>query len=308
MSKTTEDEMVEVHLDNAGYSCPPNTGKIALIDADTVIFASCSVLAFREHLMPRENYTDEEWACVIAEPGYVEEHNIVEGIDLEEAYEHSLDKITSIMERTGCDRFEIHFTVGRDSFPYQVFPDYKVNRTVSNEVEDRPPYGIRELKDLFCERHPGSAFNNHKWEADHIVVCKRRDFPEKYILCAVDKDVLYTLPGMHFNYYSSTKYNIPMKWVTVTEEESVKRYYIQTLTGDTGDGVIGLSGIGPKKAEKALKGCTTEAEMWEAVVDMYEKHNRDVIDAVTNFRLVDMRQLKLNENGEYEVCLWKPVK
>ena len=43
-----------------------------------------------------------------------------------------------------------------------------------------------------------------KWEIEH---------PDDYILCAVDKDVLYTLPGRHFNYYSSMIHNIDMKFI-----------------------------------------------------------------------------------------------
>ncbi len=50
---------------------------------------------------------------------------------------------------------------------------------------------------------------------------------------------------------------------------------------------------------------TNPAECWVAVVDMYEKHNRTVIEAITNMRLVDMRQLEL-QDGEYVVKLWDP--
>jgi len=299
-----DEEFVDVTIDCRGEQLPQKTGKIALIDADTVVFASCSVLENIDELLPESMYTKEEWAGIIADPGYSEKDHTVSFMDIEEAITHSLEKIEYIMEHTGCVDFELHFTIGRESFPYTVSKDYKANRT--KDKTRKAPYNLRATKDAFCERYPNKVFAHTKWEADHIVVCKKRDNYNKYTLCAVDKDVLKALPGKMFNYYQSILYNIDMKWIENTEEEAMKAYYLQTLTGDAGDGVIGLKGIGPAKAKKALAKCNTKEECWEAVVNMYESNKRDVIDAITNMRLVDMRQLELNEDGEYEVKLWQP--
>ena len=108
-----------------------------------------------------------------------------------------------------------------------------------------------------------------------------------------------------FNYYQSTKYKIDMKWIENTETEAMKRYYVQTLTGDTGDNVIGLKGVGPKTAEKLLAKCKNPKECWDVVVKTYDHHDRGIVDAITNMRLVDMRQLELIDE-KYEVKLWKP--
>ena len=45
----------------------------------------------------------------------------------------------------------------------------------------------------------------------------------------------------------------------------------QTLTGDKTDGYAGCPSIGPKTAEKILKGAETLADMWTAVTDTYAK-------------------------------------
>ena len=297
-------EMVDVDLDNAGYVCPAKTDKIALIDADTIIYASCSVLEMVDDLLPRDMYTDEEWDSIISEPGYIADEHVVKFINMEEVYTHSMDKIQSIMDRTGCSDFELHFTRGRESFPYtMVDANYKGNR---DDNAEPPPFGLAGLKDMFVDKFPEKAFNNYIAEADHIVVCKKRDFPQKYILCSVDKDVYLALEGRHFNYYSSTKWNIDMKWVINTEDDAQRRYYIQTLTGDKGDNIIGLHGIGPVKAKKAIAHCKDEDCMWKVVVKMYIDHKRGEIDAITNMRLVNMRQMFLNDEGQYEVKLWKP--
>jgi len=294
------EEMVDINIDCKGEILPQKNGKIALIDADTVIFATCSTLAVTDDLLPESFYTTDEWEEITSDPGYSERNNTLSFLNIEDALTHSKEKIDFILQRTGCVDFELHFTIGRKSFPYAVSKDYKANR-----LGKPTPYGIMLLKEKFHSLYPDKVYMNTEWEADHIVVCKKRDFPDKYILVAVDKDVLYTLEGKHFNYYQSTLYNIDMKWVTVTKDEAMRRYYIQTLTGDTGDNVIGLKGIGPKKAEKALKHCTTPEECWDVVVAMYEKSGRDIIDAITNMRLVDMTQLELIDN-EYKVKLWRP--
>jgi 5'-3' exonuclease len=42
------------------------------------------------------------------------------------------------------------------------------------------------------------------------------------------------------------------------------------LTGDRTDNIIGLKGIGPKKAEKLLKDCKTEREYYDACLKAYD--------------------------------------
>ncbi len=295
------DDMVDINIDCKGEILPQKIDKIALIDADTVIFAACTTLAITDQLLPETMYTDEEWAEIITDPGYSEKDHTLSFLNMTDALRHAQEKIDFIMERTGCTDFELHFTIGRNSLPYHVDKEYKANR------KGKPaPYGISLLKEEFHGLYPEKVHMNTMAEADHYVVCLKRDNPDKYILCSVDKDVLYGLEGKHFNYYQSTLYNIDMKWVTNTAEEAMKRYYVQTLTGDTGDNVIGLHGIGPKKAEAALRKCTTPGECWHVVVKLYERHGRGIVDAITNYRLVDMTQLKLDEDGVYQVKLWRP--
>lgn len=278
---------------------------IALIDADTIIYGSAVTLEEQHELLSKDFYTDTEWAEILNDKTYDKETHSTYSLDLEQAYKHSSDKIQGILDATGCKEYELHFTGGR-GFCYDVNPTYKSNRT------GRIITGLRDLKYLFVERH-SNAYMNTKWEADHIVVCKKRDNPSKYLLCAVDKDVLYSLPGHHFNYYSSTKYNIAMKFIDVDEERAFKHHYKQVLTGDAGDGVIGLKGIGTKRADIILQKCTTKQECWDAVVKAYDDigilKNGDsatVVDAIVNMRLVNMQQLELNEHNEYEVKLWSP--
>ncbi len=299
-----EFDLVDIDLGRTGEVIK-HRDDIALIDADTIIYGSAVTLEEQAELLSKEFYTDKEWEDIINDKNYDKETHSIYSLDLEQAYKHSLEKIQGILDATGCKNYELHFTGGR-GFCYGVNPTYKSNRT------GRTIAGLRELKDLFVKRN-SNAYMNTKWEADHIVVCKKRDNPDKYLLCAVDKDVLYSLEGTHFNYYSSLKYNIQMKFIEVTKLQALKHHYKQTLTGDAGDGIIGLKGIGPKRADITLDKCNTEQECWSAVLKAYADihtlkngEEADEIDAIVNMRLVNMRQLALNKESEYEVKLWKP--
>jgi len=133
-------------------------------------------------------------------------------------------------------------------------------------------------------------------EADDAVVAKYD--PEKYILVAVDKDVLNNVAGKHWNYYNSNLYGIEPKWVEV-EESYTKRYpHIQTLTGDKTDNIIGLNRIGIKTAEKLITDDMTESEMKEVVFAKYLEKGRTKEDAELNYLLVGMHTCKY-KGGKY---------
>ena len=281
-------EVVDISVSSSGKIYPPKNNKIALIDADTVIFGACvqNEYMVEEDVGVGEVKFEEVWY-----------------LNIDNAFQHAKDKIDNILKYTGCKDFELHFTVGRNSFRYlRVDPEYKANRLESGT---RAPAGLYELKRIFCAEYPDKAFMWTEWEADDIVVFKKREHPEDYILCAVDKDVLYTLAGEHFNYYSSSLHNIDMKFIEVDEKRAIRHHYIQVLMGDKGDNVIGLAGIGPAKAEKILGPYEDHKVLWSKVVEAYETKGRGELEAIKNMRLVNMHQLVYNDKKEIEVKLWK---
>lgn len=282
-------EVVDIQgVSSTGYVYPVKNDKIALIDADTIIFGAC---------VQHEYMVEEDIG--VGEVNFVETWHL----NIENAYNHAMDKINEILKYTGCKDFELHFTVGRESFRYtRVDTEYKANRLTS---DIRTPAGLYELKQLFCSNLPTKAFAWKEWEADDIVVFKKVNHSEDYILCAVDKDVLYTIEGEHFNYYSSAKYNIDMKFIQVDKKQAIRHHFIQTLMGDKGDNVIGLKGIGPAKAEKILGNYEDIEVLWNKVVEAYNAAGRSEVDAIKNMRLVSMHQLVYNDNKEIEVKLWK---
>jgi len=67
------------------------------------------------------------------------------------------------------------------------------------------------------------------------------------------------------------------------------------LTGDRVDNIEGIRGIGPVKADKILKDCTTERELYEACIKAYDGNTDRVLE---NGKLLWLRR-KPNQ-------MWQP--
>jgi hypothetical protein len=94
--------------------------------------------------------------------------------------------------------------------------------------------------------------------------------PEDYLIMSIDKD-LDMLRGWHYNFVKREKYYID-------EFDGIKNFYRQILTGDRVDNIIGLKGIGPKKADKILDECITEVDMYLAVLKAYDNDEERVLE------------------------------
>lgn len=289
-------ELVDIELDIDGNIKPAVTGKIALIDADTLAYTACLSTEVQEDLLPREMYLDSEYKAILADPRYDSDTNAIWTLDVDIAYAKVLEKLERIYDKTGCRECELHFTGGRDNFRYTVNSSYKANRS------GRAPAGLQELKDKLMENFTSTL--STEYEADDIVVYKAKMEPSKYTMCAVDKDLLFSLPGIHFNYYESGKYNIEMKWMPeCTEEVAMKWPFMQAIIGDKVDNIEGIHGMGKVAAEKTFAGCQTSLECWDALVQVYKEKGKDMFDALQTIQLVHMHQF----DGE-KIVLFDPRK
>ncbi len=281
--------------DDEGMEEIARPSKIALIDADTIVYASCSGAEYPEEVFDESFYTEEEWNELAADPCYDEKEACIWKINVEEAVQICHSKIADIQEATFTKSAELYFTQGKN-FRHTVDTMYKANRK-----HTRYPVGLKEVKAELLAHYPGEV--GDQVEADDIVVYLKRTQPSKYVLCAVDKDVLKAVPGKHWNYYASVRYGISAKWQETTKEDAELFPYIQTLTGDSTDNIRGCPGIGPKKAIQALAGKDTPYERWDAVVKCFVAKNLTAKDAVRDRRLVDMHQIEPKEGGGYT---WNP--
>jgi hypothetical protein len=74
--------------------------------------------------------------------------------------------------------------------------------------------------------------------------------------------------------------------VTAGYKDAVKFLYEQILTGDRADNIMGIKGVGPVKAKKALADCVTERQMYDVCVEMYGDEER----VIENGRLLYLRR------------------
>ena len=125
-------------------------------------------------------------------------------------------------------------------------------------------------------------------EADDAIGIKAYTMDvEDYMIYSIDKD-LDMIRGWHYNFNKDHKY-------FVDEDDTLRTFYKQVLTGDRVDNIPGLKGIGPKKADKILGDALTEQELFTAVLAAYDG---DI------HRMTEMAQLLWIRRKENE--LWQP--
>ena len=255
---------------------------IALIDADSLLYKCCCVI--EDKVIWNENEIDI---------GAEEEAVVIYSTELEALYTMFDKEIEKILFATCCDKAKVVLS-GKDNFRFKIPTPYKTNR-----ASLRKPEGFQELRNYVIKKYKVKVIDF--LEADDIVVYEKTTYPDDYVLCAIDKDVIYQTVGTHYHYNDDVE-------ITVDEYEAIRFPYFQCLVGDVTDGYIGCKGIGKVKANKLFEEIDKEKDLskldklyWEAVVSGYESKGFTEEDAINTMRLANMHQY----NGK-EIILWKP--
>lgn len=145
------------------------------------------------------------------------------------------------------------------NFRKKVDKTYKGNRKTSH----KPTY-LGDLHEYLLKYH--NAYETEGCEADDFFghACKDAEKEGKTaVIVSVDKD-LKQIEGLHYN---------PVKQLfhQVTETEAQAFFWRQMLQGDAADNIIGISGIGEKKAARYIPNGTTNEKAKEFVIKYYEK-------------------------------------
>jgi len=170
------------------------------------------------------------------------------------------------LEATGADSFQFYVS-GPTNFRYQVYPEYKANRT-----EAKPKY-LSHCKQYLIDRYDAQVSDN--CEADDLmgIAQTAQTANEQTIIVSLDKDMLQ-VPGLHYSWEIQGG-PIDKRWVKeaclqeVSPIEGLRKFYTQLLTGDSSDNVKGVDGIGKVKAKALLSGVDDEEEMYMRVLDTY---------------------------------------
>lgn len=143
---------------------------------------------------------------------------------------------------------------GENNFRKHLYPAYKSNRPKLSDLM----YALLEEGNDYLKKY-WDVTEAHGMEADDLVCiwayeCMEKD--EDYIIAGIDKD-LKQIPGKHFNYKNGDK-------VIIDDDTANLNLMLQCITGDSGDNIPGIKGIGPAKANKILAGVPM-ARRWASV-------------------------------------------
>lgn len=247
--------------------------KLAVIDADTPAFASA--ISCEDYYY--EDADGNQYRRKSDVPAMLKAH-VVQKWEATAPANFAVARtkkfIEGILEDAGCDDY-VCFVGGGNNYRYDLpcntgFP-YKGNRE-----EMHTPFYLDECKNYIVECHPTVVCDGY--EADDgcgILMYSGMGGYDELVLCHIDKD-MDMIAGHHMRWSRSISGRIePAKHYTITEEEALRNFYRQLLSGDTTDNIPGYYKLTGKRLMKTilapLDRMKDELDMWEYVAKTYAK-------------------------------------
>ena len=161
-----------------------------------------------------------------------------------------------ILEDTQADSYKVYLT-GAGNFRREIAPSYKAHRP-----ESRPQHW-QAVREFLVTQHKAVVCDG--FEADDQLGIDQDKVSGSTVICSIDKDLLQ-IPGNHYNF-------VRKEFQSVTHDAGIKFLYMQSLIGDRSDNIIGVQGLGPVKAAKALEGLLPE-EYYDKCKALYDDDER----------------------------------
>lgn len=191
--------------------------------------------------------------------------------------------IDNILKATAADSYTIYLSDSTENnFRTHLYPQYKANRLQKKpkHYEGLKYYLVTEEEaKITPEQEADDALGITQTFYNELAASTYDEFDS--VICSIDKDLLQ-IPGNHYNFVKDEKR-------FVTPNEGIRHFYTQLLVGDVSDNIVGVRGIGPKKAEKAFGGCKTPEEYFKVVSELYES---DYCRLMINGILLKIRTVK----------------
>lgn len=181
------------------------------------------------------------------------------------------------------------YVTGGGNYRTEIEPEYKANRRGKAKPSHLPAI-MQSLVDKW------GAVVAEGEEADDLIGIESTKLGDSCLIITIDKD-FDQLPGWHYNPDKQTCYY-------VTKEEGIRFFYKQLLTGDRVDNIIGLYGIGEKKATTILEACDNEKEMYSNVIAAYMEREELSEDEAAERVLTVGRLLWLRRTPNQ---MWSPL-
>jgi len=214
---------------------------ILLIDADSLIFASC----YRK----RETPDDELYYTNIEDSRAKFDEQFMSIVNhLEEKY--PIDKILT-------------FSGSKGNFRKLITPKYKANR----KKQELPPL-LNEMHQFVKEQY--DSIWGYGIETDDMVARYWKQISDdigrdEVMIVSIDKDYKQ-FPCLMYNYHYKHKVILD-----ISEEEAMYNFYEQCIVGDTADNVNYFKGKGKKFAEKHFKDCTTKYQYTRKLYELFKQ-------------------------------------
>ncbi len=214
---------------------------ILLVDADSLIFASC--YKKREHKDDERFYTDIE--------------------DSKAKFDEQFMSIVNKLEDMYNVERVITFSGSKGNFRKLITPVYKANR----KKQELPPL-LDEMHQFVKDEY------NSVWgfgiETDDIVARYWKELSNKVgrnnvMIVSIDKDYKQ-FPALIYNYHYKHK-----EVLDISEEEALYNFYEQMIIGDTADNVNYFKGKGKKYAEKYLADCNTKYQYTRKMLELFQE-------------------------------------
>ena len=214
---------------------------ILLVDADSLIFASC--YKKREHKDDERFYTDIE--------------------DSKAKFDEQFMSIVNKLEDMYNVERVITFSGSKGNFRKLITPVYKANR----KKQELPPL-LDEMHQFVKDEY------NSVWgfgiETDDIVARYWKELSNEVgrnnvMIVSIDKDYKQ-FPALIYNYHYKHK-----EVLDISEEEALYNFYEQMIIGDTADNVNYFKGKGKKYAEKYLADCNTKYQYTRKMLELFKE-------------------------------------
>ena len=214
---------------------------ILLVDADSLIFASC--YKKREHKDDERFYTDIE--------------------DSKAKFDEQFMSIVNKLEDMYNVERVITFSGSKGNFRKLITPVYKANR----KKQELPPL-LDEMHQFVKDEY------NSVWgfgiETDDIVARYWKELSKEVgrnnvMIVSIDKDYKQ-FPALIYNYHYKHK-----EVLDISEEEALYNFYEQMIIGDTADNVNYFKGKGKKYAEKYLADCNTKYQYTRKMLELFKE-------------------------------------
>ena len=214
---------------------------ILLVDADSLIFASC----YKKRDKPEDDkyYRDIE--------------------DAQAKFDEQFMSIVNKLEDMYPIERVITFSGSKGNFRKLITPVYKANR----KKQELPPL-LDEMHQFVKDEYDsvwGYGIETDDMVARYWKALSNEVGRNNVMIVSIDKDYKQ-FPCLMYNYHYKHK-----EVLDISEDEALFNFYEQMIIGDTADNVNYFKGKGKKYAEKYLKECDTKYQYTRKMLELFQQ-------------------------------------